>query len=472
MGVKKRELYPAGPGALSPERSVRAGRRDMQYNKEVNLREWSEHALATMVKLNNIIGYLPLQLDSTLKTIVEGASQLFQSALCSLYTLENDQQLMPAAQALSCEVAGDIHADSSVEACPALRYGLPYIAMCEDMWSANVCSNIKAERASALSHICIPMITGSERHGVLTIAFPPERVLAREELEVLLSIANQASAAIHRYRLFERLRSEKLGIERAYGEISDLNKQLEMKIVELKRTRDRLIESEKQAAIGELSAGLCHEINNPISIILNRIECLRMEAKELELPAVLMKDLDVIYSRAAKVSSTIQDLLIFSRHHSSEVEEINLKKLIEGVTGMLQRDLQMNNCTVHLSLSPDTLYVYGDSDRLEQVFRNLIVNAIDAMPGGGSIVIETERAVEREGVIVRVQDEGEGIPEENLHRIFDPFFTTKRLGKGSGLGLSICYGILKNHGGDIRAQSTPGQGSTFSLYLPNKRRSG
>ncbi|MFO0754073.1 MAG: ATP-binding protein [Thermodesulfovibrionales bacterium] len=444
----------------------------MQYNREVNIRDWIEHALATIVKLNNIIGYLPLQLDSTLKTIVEGAYQLFHPMLCSIYTLENDQQLKLAAYALSGEVPGDIHIDSSVEACPALRYGLPYIAVSEDMWSANVCGNIRAEYAGDLSHICIPMLTGCERHGVLLIAFRPERTLAREELEVLLSIANQASAAIHRYRLFERLRSEKIGIERAYGEISDLNKQLEMKIVELKRTRDRLIESEKQAAIGELSAGLCHEINNPISIVLNRIECLRMEANELELPAVVMKDLDVIYSCAAKVSSTIQDLLIFSRHQSSEVEEINLKKLIEGVIGMLQRDLQMNSCTVHLSLSPDTRHVYGDSDRLEQVFRNLISNAIDAMPGGGSIVIETEHPVEREGIIIRVRDEGEGIPEENLYRIFDPFFTTKRLGKGSGLGLSICYGIMKNHGGDIRAQSTPGEGSTFSLYLPNKRKAG
>lgn len=444
----------------------------MQCNREINSREWIEHALVTIVKLNNIIGYLPLHLDSALKTIVEEASQLFQPTLCSIYNLEDDRQLTLAAQAPADAAPGDIHVDYAAEVCPALRYGLPYIAGGNDLWSAHVCSNIKAEYAADISHICIPMITGSERHGVLSVTFRPERVLAREELEVLFSIANHASAAVHRYRLFERLRNEKLEIERAYEEISDLNEQLEMKIMELRRTRDRLVESEKQAAIGELSAGLCHEINNPISIILNRIECLRMEAKELGLPAVVMKDLDVIYSCAAKVSSTIQDLLIFSRHHSSEVGEINLKKLIEGVIGMLQRNLQMNSCSVQLSLSPDTLYVYGDSDRLEQVFRNLLSNAIDAMPGGGSIVIETERSVERAGVIVRVKDEGEGIPEQNLHRIFDPFFTTKRLGKGSGLGLSICYGIMKNHRGDISAQSTPGKGSTFSLYLPDKRKTG
>ncbi|MBZ0158020.1 MAG: GAF domain-containing protein [Alphaproteobacteria bacterium] len=444
----------------------------MHYNKEVHIREWIEHALATIVKLNNIIGYLPLHLDSTLKTIVEGTYQLFHPTLCLVYTLEDDQQLKLAAHIESDEAGGDIHLDSSVEACTALRYGLPYIAGSADIWSANVCSNIKVNSDTTISHICIPMVTGSERHGVLSVTFHPERVLSREELEVLLSIANQASAAIHRYRLFERLRNEKIGIERAYTEISDLNRQLEMKIVELNRTQDRLIQSEKQAAIGELSAGLCHEINNPISIILNRIECLKMEAKELELSASLMKDLDVIYSCAAKVSSTIQDLLIFSRHHSAETEEINLKGLIEGVIGMLQRDLQMNNCTVHLAVSPDTPYVYGDSDRLEQVFRNLVSNAIDAMPEGGDILIETERSLEREGVIIKVKDEGEGIPEENLHRIFDPFFTTKRLGKGSGLGLSICYGIVKNHGGDIRAQSTPMGGSTFSIYLPYKRKVG
>lgn len=441
----------------------------MHYSKESNLHEWIEHALAAIVKLNNITGYLPLQLDGALKAIVEETYQLFHPALCVIHTLEDDGQLKPAAHAPAAGASCHIHIDSSVEACPTLRYGLPYIAGGEDLWSANVCSNIEAGSAVELSHVCIPLITGSERHGIFSVMFRPERVLAREELEVLLSIATHASAAIHRHWLFERLRNEKLGIERAYGEISGLNQQLEMKIVELRRTRDRLVESEKQAAIGELSAGLCHEINNPISIILNRIECLRMEAQELALPAVVMKDLEVIYSCAAKVSSTIQDLLIFSRHHLANVEEINLKKLIEGVIGMLQRDLQTNACMVHLSLSPDALDVYGDSDRLEQVFRNLIANAIDAMPGGGDIVIETERSAERGGVIIRVKDRGEGIPEGTLHRIFDPFFTTKRLGKGSGLGLSICYGIMKNHGGDIRAQSTPGEGSTFSLYLPDLR---
>ena len=158
----------------------------------------------------------------------------------------------------------------------------------------------------------------------------------------------------------------------------------------------------------------------------------------------MLKDLDVISSYAAKVSSIVQDLLIFSRHHPVEFGHVNIKAIIEMVVGMLQDDLNKNKCIVHTNIPLSVPYIYGDADRLEQVFLNLIANAIDAMTDGGDIYIDAEIPLGRpDFILVRIRDEGEGIAEENLHRIFDPFFTTKKLGKGSGLGLSICYGIIK-----------------------------
>jgi signal transduction histidine kinase len=430
--------------------------------QEDNLRQWTTSALSTVIKLSNIIGFLPINLNQTLSTVVEEIYNLFSPQMCCIFMVAEDKGLEPVSYRTSDGTEPDLHINSAIEACIALRDCLAYVASCE-----TVCPNRKISDNIPLSHVCIPMVTGSDIHGVLSVTFKPERILNQNELNVLLSISNQTAAAIQRHHLFEKLRNEKAEIERAYRQISTLNEMLRKKIEELEDTQQRLIQSEKLAAAGVLSAGLCHEINNPISILLNRIECLKMEATELSLSEVVLKDLDVIYSNASKVSSIVQDLLIFSRHHHVEAENTNIKHLIEQVVEMLYEDIKRSRCTVDINIPSSIPSVYGDPDRLEQVFRNLISNAIDAMPGRGNIYIEAAVSDKRPGFLeVRIRDEGEGIAEENLHRIFDPFFTTKKLGRGSGLGLSICYGIIKNHGGDIEVKSRVKEGTVFTLYLP------
>lgn len=429
--------------------------------------EWTAAALSTVIKLNNIIGFLPINIDKTLKAVVDETYNLFNPQMCCIYMVGEGNNLELAAFRASGCLIPDFHVSSSIEACSTLRDGLPYLACRAVSCSASICPNRNVPDNADISHACIPMITGTDIHGVLSLTYQPERVLPRDKLNVLLSIANQVSMAIQRYNLFEKLRKEKSEIERTYSEIATLNEMLTKKIEELKDTQNKLIQSEKLAATGELTAGLCHEINNPISIILNRIECLKMEAKELSLPEIVLKDLDVISSYAAKVSSIVQDLLIFSRHHPVEFGRVNIKAIIETVAGMLRDELIRNGCIVHMDIPHSVPDIYGDADRLEQVFRNLIANAVDAMPDGGNIYIDAEIPSERpDFLLVRIKDEGEGIAEENMHRIFDPFFTTKKLGKGSGLGLSICYGIIKNHGGDITVKSVLNRGTIFSVYLP------
>jgi signal transduction histidine kinase len=428
---------------------------------------WHASALATVIKLNNIIGSLPLNLDNTLKSVIDEIFTLFEPYLCGIYIVGADNKLHRAAfRAADILMVDDVHVDDSCEACATLRDGLPYIGCSVSNYGAVICPNRKIPEGAPISHACIPMIMGEDINGVLSVAFQPERMLSRDMLNVLLSFANQVSATIQRSRLFERLENEKSEIERAYREISGLNAMLGNRMEELKRTQDRLIQSEKLAATGELSASLCHEINNPVSIILNRIECLKMESSELSLVDSVIKDLDVIYCHASKISTVVQDLLIFSRHHTSEFLKLDIRTVLAKVMEIVRGQADRNACVMLLNVPSSVPCIYGDSDRLEQVFRNLLANAIDAMPGGGAVHIDVEKPPGKGGIMVKVRDEGEGMEEGNLHRIFDPFYTTKKLGKGSGLGLSICYGIIENHGGYIKVKSEINKGSTFSVYLP------
>lgn len=424
--------------------------------------EWISSALSTIIKLSNIIGYLPGDVDMTLKTVTEEVSQLFCPEFCCVYTVDEKGILELRTYKGSEDTPPDLHIDHSMGACAALRDGLPYVA-CNDTRCPNRC----LFGAPEFSHVCIPMLAGSEAYGVISVTFTAGRHLGRNEIDVLLSITSQTSAAIQRYRLFEKIRREKTEIENAYREIKRLNEMLRGKIYELKKTQQKLIQSEKLAATGMLSAGLCHEINNPLSVILNRIDCLRMEAGELTLPEQVMRDLDVIYSNTSKVSGIVQNLLIFSRHHPVKFDSADLKPLLDRVIYMLDDELRKSGCVVHLQLDDNLQTLYCDKERIEHVFSNIITNAVDAMPEGGNIYISSRPSEDRGGYLeISIRDEGTGIPEEHMHRIFDPFFTTKSLGKGTGLGLSICYGIVKAHKGEIRIQSASGEGSTFTLLLP------
>jgi len=429
----------------------------------IERREWTRKALSTIIRLNNITGFLPLEIDNTFNSILKEVSDLFDLHTACIYTIERGMLILAAYKTLD-NVSPDIHYDSSMNACAALRYGLPFIS-CRSKKYRLLCQNRKVLHDD-LSHICIPLLTGSEINGVFTVSFRKHE-LSREEMDVLFSIANLTSMAIHRHRLFVTLKRERAEMEEAYKEISFLNEMLSQKIEELQQARFKLLQTEKLAAIGELASALCHEINNPISIIQNRIECLKMEAEELKLPETVLKDLDVIHLYTEKVASIVKDLLIFSRPHSVEFKPLRLELLLKDVVRIMEEKLKKGRCDVELSIEEDLPEVYGDHDRLEQVFINLITNAIDAMPDGGKITIKAITSNERKGFVeISVRDEGVGIPNEILHRIFDPFFTTKKIGKGTGLGLSICYGIIKNHGGEITVNSVLNRGSVFTVYLP------
>jgi hypothetical protein len=222
-------------------------------------------------------------------------------------------------------------------------------------------------------------------------------------------------------------------------------------------------QAEKLASLGTLAAGLAHEFNNPIGIISSRTELMLLEADSRVLPDDVRKDLAVLNRHAQRLSRIAHGLLSFARQSTGQPAPVELNRLVEETLLLIENQLTKEGVVVRRRLTPALPPLWGDANALQQVFLNLLTNARDALRGGGEITIETSLASDG-GVRLIVRDTGGGIAPDVLPRIFDPFYTTKS--EGSGLGLSISYGIVRDHQGTIDVQSAPGQGTTFVLTFP------
>ncbi|HEU5395980.1 MAG TPA: ATP-binding protein, partial [Verrucomicrobiae bacterium] len=238
---------------------------------------------------------------------------------------------------------------------------------------------------------------------------------------------------------------------------------LEQSIATLKATQEQLIQSEKLSAVGEFVAGVAHELNNPLTAVMGFSEMLR----EADVDSKYRRQLDLIYKAAQRCHKIVQSLLSFARRHQVERKPVSTNELVEAVLEIIAYQLRTSNVAVVTEFAPHLPAVMADGHQIQQVLLNIINNArqaIESHQSGGEIKISTSNRGET--VRIAIQDNGPGIPPENLTRIFDPFFTTKEVGKGTGLGLSLCYGIIKEHGGDIKVESRRGEGATFLLELP------
>jgi signal transduction histidine kinase len=223
-------------------------------------------------------------------------------------------------------------------------------------------------------------------------------------------------------------------------------------------------QADKLAALGTLSAGIAHEINNPIGIITSRVEVMLLEAEEEGLPAEVRKDLDVILRHARRVATITQGLLSFARQSSGTRKPVNLNQVAEEIVQLARKDMSRARVEVTLKLDETLPNITADANAIGQVLLNLLTNARGAMADGGEITIETSHLAAARAVRVAVRDTGRGIPPEILPRIFDPFFTTKP--EGTGLGLSISHAIVHDHHGTLDVRSEVGKGSTFTLTFP------
>jgi signal transduction histidine kinase len=249
--------------------------------------------------------------------------------------------------------------------------------------------------------------------------------------------------------------------------LNELNEELEDRVAlrteELQSAQSQLVHAAKMAGVGQLGAGVAHEVNNPNGIILSRAGYLLSVADEEGLDPDVIEDLEIIESQSRRIAEVTGNLLKFGRRGAGVRATVDLTQLARLIAGLLSRPAQ--RAGVHLVIEAESdARAHGSHSELEQVVFNLVKNAIDASEQGGTVTVST-----RPGA-VQVTDEGSGVPDEVLPRIFEPFFTTKPVGSGTGLGLSVSYGIVTDHGGTIDATSPgpSGCGTVFTVTLPQE----
>ncbi len=244
------------------------------------------------------------------------------------------------------------------------------------------------------------------------------------------------------------------------GSFVDMTERIEMERT-LQETQQQLLQSEKLAAMGRLTSQLAHELNNPIYGIMNTLELLKTEITPDNRRRKL---LDMSLSECARLADMLRKMLSFSKPDQEEKDATDMNTIIEEMIILHEKMLQENSIKVQSELTEDLPNVYVSKNQMRQVILNMISNARDAMPEGGTLTFKT--GLEDGMVAVNISDTGQGISAENVNRIFDSFFTTKNSIKGVGLGLSVCYGFIRDHGGDIKVKSKIGEGTTFKILLP------
>ena len=231
-----------------------------------------------------------------------------------------------------------------------------------------------------------------------------------------------------------------------------------------KKITQRLISADRLASLGEMAAGLAHEVNNPLTAVMGFAYLLQQNP---DTPPEIRNDVEAIYREGKRAAEVIKNFLIFARGQKPEKQAIYINDIVEGVLRLRHSQMEKENIEVLLNLADDLPAIQGDVSQLQQVFLNIILNAEYFMYRShrrGKLTLDTTLA--DGGVKVTIADDGPGIPPDRLNRVFDPFYTTKDVGEGTGLGLSICHGIVREHGGEIYAESVPGGGAAFTVELP------
>jgi len=305
----------------------------------------------------------------------------------------------------------------------------------------------------------LPLIGQEKVLGSLIISSVSPDAFGKEEVQILSILANQAAIAIEKSELIATLKEAQIKLQN-WGR--ELEEKVKEKTEELKRSQTYLFQSEKLAGIGQLAAGVAHEMRNPLGVIATSLYYL----KDILSPQDknVKRHFEIMDAEIVRCQIIINNLLEFSRKSEKEIELVDVNRLLKMSLSLLEKDLLVRDIRLIKEMSniPEIL---ANMDEMKQVFLNLILNATQSMPKGGKLKVKTSRAG-KEKITIRIEDTGAGIRKEDLSEIFNPFFTTKAPGEGTGLGLSLVHSVIESYHGTIQVESKEGEGTSFIIELP------
>ncbi len=311
--------------------------------------------------------------------------------------------------------------------------------------------------------VSVPISEKDYRFGIILFIKYGKKAFRVEDVHLLSTLANQAAILLDNMHLVQAIKEKAASLEKAYSD--------------LQKSQQQVIQLQKMESLGTLVGGIAHDFNNILGIIIPNTDLLRNDVNG---SAKMLRRINIIAEAAQRAADLTRQLLMFSRNQDIHVKVLSPNEFITHLAGMFKRTLG-KEYEILLDLDPKVSDIEADENRLTQILINLAVNARDAMPNGGQILIRTRMKKykprstkadlpEEEYVCISMTDTGCGIQEDALDKIFDPFFTTKSVGKGTGLGLSVVYGLMQSHKGYIDVESKVGVGTTFYLYFPPSKK--
>jgi len=441
---KVREMLEAIDHALIEKRLISKGMKDVDQQLKQRVKE-----LNILYSVGKSVTSL-LELEKVLNRIVEAAVFVTGAEEGSLMLVDKDTRelYLRAARNLGEKFARGfrLKVEHSI-AGHVVKTGKPILQSTQDEETLKVKTGYLVK-----SLVNVPLKAKDEVIGVLAVNNKiSSSPFTDNDVYLLSALADYATIAIVNAQLYEETKR--------WSEV--LERKVEERTQELRAAQEQLLQSEKLASIGQLAAGVAHEINNPMGVILGFSQGI---LKTLPEDDPLKKPLTTIERESLRCKRIVQNLLDFARRSEPTLHLININELIDASCDLVEHQTSLQNVKLVKSYDTALPSIMADPNQLQQVFINIILNAYQAMPDGGTLHITTKTVGSESQVIFA--DTGTGIPPESVQNVFDPFFTTKEVGEGTGLGLSVSYGIVKAHGGDIEVESQVGQGTVFVIKLP------
>jgi signal transduction histidine kinase len=307
------------------------------------------------------------------------------------------------------------------------------------------------------SELCVPLKQSGVVLGAIDVRSGQSNAFTGNDQIAIESLAGVLSAVATSARQYQRL-------EETIRQLREAQMEVRARLEAQQEAESRLVQAAKLAAVGEMAAGIAHELNNPLTTVTGFAELILDETPQADQRRA---DMEMVLREGLRARSVVRRLLEFARQGEQTRARCDLNEILDDVLALTRHFIHTSGVQLEVDFLKDLPWVSVDSNQMKQVFLNLVHNALHAMPTGGNLKIRTEvgRRDERPWAVVRIRDSGIGIEEKDLDRIFEPFFTTRGGRGGTGLGLSVSYGIVMDHGGRIEVASRPGEGSTFSVWL-------